>query len=167
MPVVSNTSPVLNLAIIGQLSLLREQFGEIWIPVAVVEELRVEEDLPGSRGVREAMEAGWLRVEDVKDQALAQVLQQDLDRGEAEAIALAMQVKAERMLLDEREARRVAKSLALKVTGVLGILLRARREGKLPSLQKAMDELRERVGFRIGAGLYADLIRESGEGKEH
>lgn len=166
MPVVSNTSPVLTLAIIGQLPLLREQFGEIWIPVAVVEELRVEEDLPGSRGVREAMEAGWLRVEDVKDQALAQVLQQDLDRGEAEAIALAMQVKAERILLDEREARRVAKSLALKVTGILGILLRARREGKLPSLQKAMDELRERVGFRIGAGLYADLIRESGEGKE-
>jgi hypothetical protein len=167
MPVVSNTSPVLNLAIIGQLSLLREQFGEIWIPAAVLEELRVEEDLPGSQAAGEALEAGWLRVEEVKDQALAQVLQRDLDRGEAEAIVLAVQVKAERVLLDEREGRRVAKSLGLKVTGVLGILLRARREGRLPSLRKAMDELRERAGFRIGAELYADLIRESGEGKEH
>jgi len=167
MPVVSNTSPLLNLAIIGRLSLLREQFGEIWIPAAVLEELRVEEDLPGSQSVREAMEAGWLRVEEVKDQALAQVLQRDLDRGEAEAIALAVQVEAEWTLLDEREGRRVAKSLGLKVTGVLGILLRARREGRLPSLQKAMDELRERAGFRIGAELYADLIRESGEGEEH
>ncbi|MFH1907713.1 MAG: DUF3368 domain-containing protein [Chloroflexota bacterium] len=150
MPVVSNTSPILNLAIIGPLSLLREQFGEIWIPAAVLEELRVQEDLPGSQAVREEIEVGWLRVAEVKDQALAQVLQQDLDRGEAEAIALAMQVKAERVLLDEREARRVAKSLGLKVTGVLGILLRARREGRLPSLQKAMDELPSRPSARTG-----------------
>ncbi|MCR4408484.1 MAG: DUF3368 domain-containing protein [Anaerolineae bacterium] len=163
MPVVSNTSPVLNLAIIGQLSLLREQFGEIRIPTAVLRELRVEENLPGSRAVEEALEAGWLRVEEVRDQALFQVLQRDLDRGEAEAIALAVQVKAERVLLDEREGRRAAKSLGLKVTGILGILLRARREGRLASLQKAMDDLRELAGFRIGAGLYASLIRESGE----
>jgi len=113
--------------------------------------------------VEEALEAGWLRVEEVQDQALSQVLQRDLDRGEAEAIVLALQVKAERVLLDEREGRRVAKSLGLKVTGVLGILLRARREGRLASLQKAMDELREQAGFRIGAELYAGLIRESEE----
>lgn len=163
MPVVSNTSPVLNLAIVGRLSLLREQFGEVWIPAAVLEELRVEEDLPGCRAVRGALEAGCLRVEEVKDQALAQVLQRDLDRGEAEAIALAVELKAERTLLDEREARRVAKSLGLKVTGVLGILLRAQRKGKLPSLREAMEELREKAGFRIRADLFAELLRESGE----
>ena len=137
MPAVSNTSPVLNLAIIGQLSLLRQQFGEIWIPPAVLEELRVGEDLPGSQSVREAIESGWLRVEEVRDQPLVQVLQRDLDKGEAEAIALALQVQAEWTLLDEREGRRVAKSLRMKVTGVLGILLRAWREGELPSLQRA------------------------------
>ena len=59
MPVVSNTSPVLNLAIIGQLSLLHEQFGEIWIPSAVLGELRVEEDLPGCQAVRRALGAEW------------------------------------------------------------------------------------------------------------
>lgn len=167
MPVVSNTSPVLNLAIIGQLSLLREQFGEICIPAAVLEELCVEEDLPGSQAMRQAMQEGWLRVEGVEDQALVKVLQRDLDRGESEVIVLAIQMKAECTLLDEREARRVAKSLGLRVTGVLGILLRARREDKLLSLQKAMDELRERAGFRIGEGLYADVVRESGENEEH
>ena len=82
---------------------------------------------------------------------------------EAEAIVLALQMKAGRVLLDEREGRRVAKSLGLKVTGVLGILLRARRKGKLSSLREAMDELRKRAGFRIGAALYSDLLRESGE----
>ncbi len=163
MPAVSNTSPVLNLAIIGQLSLLRQQFGEIWIPPAVLEELRVGEDLPGSQSVREAIESGWLRVEEVRDQPLVQVLHRDLDKGEAEAIALALQVQAEWTLLDEREGRRVAKSLRMKVTGVLGILLRAWREGELPSLQRAMEESREKAGFRIGAELFADLVRESGE----
>jgi len=164
MPIVSNTSPLLNLAIIGHLSLLRQQFGEIWIPPAVIEELRVEEDLPGSHAVREAVDLGWLRVKRVEDQALVKILQRDLDDGEAEAIALALQMKANRVLLDEREGRRVAKSLGLKVTGVLGILLRAKHEGHLPSLQEAMEQLQEQAGFRIGRELFADILREGGEG---
>jgi len=163
MPAVSNTSPVLNLAIINRLDLLREQFREIWLPPAVIEELRLEEELPGSRAVRGAREAGWLQLGEVEDQLLVQVLQRDLDRGEAEAIALAVQMRAEWILLDERDARKVAKSLGLRVTGLLGILLRARREGKLPSLQEVMEELRENAGFRIGAELVADLVKENGE----
>ncbi|MCL0096761.1 DUF3368 domain-containing protein [Thermodesulfovibrionales bacterium] len=94
---------------------------------------------------------------------MLQALTRDLDRGEAEAIMLALEVDAEQMLLDEREGRRVAKSLGLKVTGVLGILLRAQREGKLPSLQEVMDELQEKAGFRIGVELATDILRESGE----
>ena len=163
MPIVSNTSPILNLALTGHLSLLHEQFGEVAIPAAVLDELRVEEDLPGSQVVKEAVAAGWIRVTDVKDRALVQVLQRELDKGESEAIALALQVQAEWTLLDEREGRKVAKSLGLKVTGVLGVLLRAWHEGKLPVLREALDELRERAGFYIGPELYHDLIRESGE----
>jgi len=166
MPVVSNTSPVLNLAIIGRLSLLREQFGEIWIPQAVLGELRVEEELPGAQAVREAIEAGWLRVEEVKERPLVRILQRELDTGEAEAIALALQVNAEWILLDERDGRRIAKSLGLKVTGVLGILLRARRENKLPSLRHEMERLREKAGFHIGTKLFADLVKAGGEGED-
>lgn len=125
MPVVSNTSPVLNPAIVGRLALLHEQFGEVWIPAAVMEELRVTEDLPGSQAVREAVQAGWLVVENVADQALARVLQRDLDKGEAEAIALAVQAKAECVLLDEREGRKAAKSLGLRVTGTRGFASRS------------------------------------------
>ena len=58
MPVVSNTSPIMNLAIIGELSLLRDQFGEVLIPGAVLEELRVEENLPGSQIVCDALKDG-------------------------------------------------------------------------------------------------------------
>lgn len=82
MPVVRKTSPLLTLAIVGRLSLLREQCGEIWMPSAVLDELRMEDNLPGAQAVREAVTAGWLRVEDVKDRPFAPVLQRELDRGE-------------------------------------------------------------------------------------
>lgn len=161
MLVVSNTSPLLNLAIIGHLSLLHQQFGEVWIPPAVIEELRVEEDLPGSHTLREATETGWLRVKAVEVRNLVEILRRDLDKGEAEAIALALQIGADRILLDEREGRRIAKQLGLEVTGVLGILLRAKREGCLSSLQEAIVQLQEQAGFRIGMGLLADILREN------
>lgn len=163
MLVVSNTLPALNLALIDRLALLGDRFGEIWVPTAVLKELRPEEDLPGSRAMLAAKEAGWLLVKEVKDQPLVQLLRRELDQGEAEAIALALQEKAEWTLLDERDARRVAKQLGLRVTGVLGILLRARREGKLPSFQAAMEQLRAKAGFHIRAELFADLVRKSGE----
>jgi predicted nucleic acid-binding protein len=162
MPVVSNTSPLLSLAIIGRLSLLRDQFTEVLIPPNVLEELRVEEALPGSEALREAMHIGWLRVKQVDDRPFVQLLQRDLDQGEAEAIALAKQLSAEWILLDEREARRIAKSLELRVTGVLGVLLTGHREGKLPSLLRAMQELQEQVGFHISAELFAEVLKESG-----
>lgn len=66
MPVVSNTSPILNLAIIGEIHLLREQFEEILIPEAVLEELHVEKDLPGSQAERDAIKAGWIQTVAVK-----------------------------------------------------------------------------------------------------
>lgn len=102
MPVVSNTSPLLNLAIVDHLSLMYEQFGEILIPQAVLEELQVEEGLPGSQTMREATEKGWLQVKEVKDHRFVKMLQADLDKGEAEAIALSLQVKAKWAILDER-----------------------------------------------------------------
>ena len=153
MPVVSDTSPLLNLAIIGQLSLLHKQFRDIPIPRATLDELRVEEDLPGSRSVREAISSGWIQVETVENQPLVDILQRDLDKGEAEAIALALQVQAEWALLNDREGRHIAKSLGLNVMGVLGILLRAWREGDLPSLQKTLEALQQKAGFYIGEAL--------------
>ena len=90
MLVVSNTSPVLNLAIIGRLDLLQQQFDKVWLPQAVTDELRIEEDLPGSVAVRAARQAGWLLTERVRDQVRVAILRRDLDGGEAEAIALAL-----------------------------------------------------------------------------
>ena len=81
MPAVSNTSPLLNLAIIDRLSLLRQQFGLIQIPTAVLGELRVNELLPGSLLLREAIEDGWIQVLEVSDRRLVRLLRQLRPRG--------------------------------------------------------------------------------------
>jgi len=160
MPAVSNTSPLLNLAIIGRLALLKEQFETIFIPPAVREELRIESDLPGSKVIGEAIEAGWIQIEQVRDMAFVKVLRRELDKGESEAIALALQAQADWTLLDEKEGRRVAKSLGLRVTGVLGILLCARREGKLEHFEKVLEDLRGKAGFHIRDDLLKDVLKE-------
>ena len=164
MPVVSNTSPILNLALIDRLSLLHEQFGIVHITQGVLDELRVTEQLPGCQQIRSALDEGWLQVKQLKDSALMQTLMRELDRGEAESIVQALETKAERVLLDESEARRIAKDLGLNVTGVLGILLRAYRQKRFKSLKKEMERLRERAGFYIADQLFEDLLR-SGKNK--
>jgi hypothetical protein len=160
MPVVSNTSPILNLAIVDQLELLRRQFGEILIPNTVLDELKVDEDRPGSQAIREAISSGWIQTQEVSNKPLAQLLKQTLDLGEAEAIALAVELQADWTLLDEREGRKVAKSLGLNVTGILGILLRAKQLDELESLQPVIDDLINKAGFRIAPELLTQILTQ-------
>lgn len=159
MPVVSNTSPILNLAIVGQIDLLRQQFGQVQIPPAVLDELKIDEERPGSRPIQAAITAGWIQVQPVSNQSLVQLLRQTLDGGEAEAISLALELQAEWILLDERDGRKVAKSLGLQVTGVLGVLLQAKESGELPSLQPVLEELTQNAGFRIAPEILARVLQ--------
>lgn len=162
MPTVSNTSPLLNLAIIGELELVRSQFGRVLIPPAVAEEFRLKEGRQGSSVLSQAMEEEWIVTEAPSDDPLIRTLRQDLDQGESEAIALAAEKKAGRILLDEREGRRRARRVGLKVTGALGILARADREGKLDSLPEALDRLEEEAGFWISSTLREEILSGSG-----
>ena len=163
MRTISNTSPLLNLAIIGQLALVKQQFGAVNIPPAVLEELRVDESLPGSIALRQALNQGWIQVQAVTDYALVQLLRRTLDAGEAEAIALAAQTQAAWLLLDERDGRLAAKTLELQVTGVLGILLRAKREGHIVSLESALKDLQTLAGFYIAPSLFESLLHSADE----
>lgn len=88
---------------------------------------------PKQFAIREAISSGWIQVQEASNEPLAQLLKQTLDRGEAEAISLAIELEADWTLLDEREGRKVAKSLGLNVTGILGILLRAKQLGEIES----------------------------------
>lgn len=86
MKVVSNASPLINLAAIGELDLLRRLYGRVSVPAAVWGEVvRRGAGKPGSRAVRRA---SWVRVETVRDRALVEMLLEDLDLGEADSIVL-------------------------------------------------------------------------------
>ena len=163
MPAVGNTSPILNLAIIGQLDLLRQQFGEVVIPPMVLQELRIDTELPGVESIRLALQNRWLRVVELSNTDITRALRRDLDNGEAEAIALALQLKLTTILIDEHDGRAAAKAMGLIPVGVLGVLLRAKRAGTLNSVVTAMHALQDQAGFFINPDLFATLAREAGE----
>lgn len=163
MLVVSNTSPLLNLAIIDHLFLLPEQFGQIHIPTAVLRELKIDEDRPGSVHLQSALEQGWLISCSVGNMALVNLLQQQLHQGESEAIALAVERSANTILLDEKEAREAARTFAISMTGVLGILLRGWYDGSVISLTTATERLQREANFRIAPRLLQKVLQESGE----
>ena len=104
MLAVSNTSPIANLAVIDHLHLLPRQFSRVHIPRAVERELGALPDQRASHLIREARTDGWLQLSPLSDRNLAELLSIDLDLGESEAIALARELRADRVLLDEREA---------------------------------------------------------------
>ena len=123
-----------------------------------MEEFRLEEDRPGSSSLRQAIEEGRIVEKEPSDDPLIRTLRQDLDLGESEAIALAVEKEAGLILLDEREGRRRARNVGLEVTGLLGILIRADREGNLSSLSEAIRQLEEKAGFWISDRLRDQIL---------
>jgi len=163
MPVVSNTSPILNLAIINRLDLLRQQFGEVIIPTAVLSELKLDSEFPGVDTLRQALQAAWIHSVEVKNAYVVRALRLELDHGESEAIALALELDLKQVLMDERDGRMIAKAMGVTPVGVLGILLQAKREGNVDSVKSAMQKLEQEAGFYIAPDLFTTLLREADE----
>jgi predicted nucleic acid-binding protein len=92
-----------------------------------------------------------------------QELRKDLDRGEAEAIVLAIERRADLLLVDERRGRRAASAAALKVIGLFGVVARAKQAGLIDLAKPVLDELIQIARFWIGPDLYAEVLAELGE----
>ena len=163
MRVVSDTSPLSNLAIIGRLELVQEQFGTIWSPGAVFHELSRLEHRQAREMLVAARQEGWLKELPLETRSVAQLLAGQLDQGEAEAIALASAIKADWLLIDEREGRQLARQAGLRVVGILGILMKAKLAGRIPSLQREIEALRDQARFFIGKNLEVEVLRSVGE----
>ena len=151
----------MNLAIIGQLHLIQELFGEIIIPKEVWAELIIEGK--GKSGTNEIEKAKWIKVVKVKNDSLVKMLTKDLDIGESAAIALAIERKANLLLLDETDARNLAEFYNLTKTGVLGILMRAKKRRLIKQIKPMLEKLKIQAHFWIKPDLYDAILSEMGE----
>jgi uncharacterized protein len=162
--VVSNTSPLTNLAAIGQFDLLRQLYGELHIAAGVWAELNAKgKRWPGADSVAGA---SWIKRHPVQNQTLVDALSSDLDRGEAESIALAKEINADLILLDEKEGRRTAERLGVHVIGTVGVLLEAKAKGMIPSVRPHLDALRQTAGFYLSESLYQSALALADEGEK-
>ena len=160
MIVVSNSTPLIGLAKIDKLHLLREMFGTIYIPQSVYDE--VVTNAKGRPGAEEVGQASWIHTQSASDSKKVDYLRVDLDAGEAEALVLAEEIKADWILLDENKARLTADLIGLSTIGTVGILLLAKRMEKISVLKELLDELKAERFF-ISEEVYKRVLDQAGE----
>lgn len=153
MIVVSDTSAITSLLQIGRVELLAQIYQEVFIPDAVQRELRMTHlQLPE-----------FIQCRPITDQADWQRLVAELDEGEAEAIVLAKELKADDLLMDETLGRRVATREGLHVIGLLGVLLEAKGRGLITSIRELLADLELKAHFHLSEELKRIVLREAGE----
>ncbi|MEQ9000364.1 MAG: DUF3368 domain-containing protein [Coleofasciculus sp. B1-GNL1-01] len=162
MIVISDTSVLTNLAAIGHLHLLKQLYDCIFIPLAVYQELMVDPPVPGTVEIQTLQ---WIEVRSVRDRAMVEQLQitVQLDPGESEAIALALEINADLLLIDERRGRTAANRLGIRITGLLGVLVEAKQRSFIPAVQPLMDELIATYQFKVSPVLYNQILAIVGE----
>jgi predicted nucleic acid-binding protein len=161
MIVVSNTTPLIGLAVIQRFDLLHHLFGKIYIPQAVYDEaITAGREEGGAK--REVSAVDWIEIAPVKDQLAVDVLLDELDRGEAETIVLARELNADWVLMDEKKGRRKIAELGLDKIGTVGILLKAKQVGLLPQIRPEVERLR-RQGFSISQRVVDAVLQQANE----
>lgn len=152
MPAVSNASPLIALAAIERLQLVPALFETVLIPPAVAHEIR--------RSIPVAPR--WLQVHPLRVALPTIVLRRTLGDGEREAVALALEIHAEAVILDDLPARRVAQAAGLNVVGTLGVLLSAKHIGLMSRIRPELDNLLK-TSFFLSPQLYEELLVAAGE----
>jgi uncharacterized protein len=162
MVVVSNTSPISNLAIIGRLEFLRKRYSVVHIPSAVEEELGALSHSRAAGNIVEAIGEEWIHPHFNSIPSSASFLP-PLDRGEEEAINLACHLRADILLIDERPGRTAARKRGLSIGGVLGELIFAKNAGWIASVRNEIIRLRHDAGFFVDPAIEQFVLSEVGE----
>jgi len=157
---VVDTSPLVFLAKLDRLELLRNSADEILLPPAVLDEVRGHEDVASSM-IHDAT-GSWLNVKAAESRRIVEVLKPAIGPGEAEALALAQEVRADRIVLDDLDARRHARRLGVSPVGTLGLLLGARLRGELPSVKEEIQRLGD-LGFYASGTLVDAILKAADE----
>lgn len=142
--IIADASCLIVLQNIRELSLLQKLFGE----VLITEEVEKEFDLNLPE---------WIKVKAVQNEAQKNSLSLILDRGEASSIALCLETDDSLLIIDEKKGRRIAQELKIKITGTLGVILRAKEKGLIDSIEDLLEKL-DKAEFRISPNLKAKIL---------
>lgn len=160
MTVVCNATPLINFAAINRLDILQEIFAKVLIPQAVYQETTVSSFI-WSQFIVQAVNCGWLEIHTVAK--IDPIISIELDNGEREAIALALETGVHKILLDEREARQFAKNMELKLIGTLGILLLAKEQQIIDQVKPLLDDMIYIAQYWVNTKLYEQVLKQAGE----
>ena len=155
--VIANTTPLIALADIGYLHLLKRLYGEIHIPQAVCDEII---DDPARSVVNE--NSDWIIVDQISDTTQKKMYQAKLYAGEVEVMILAQEQNADLVIIDDNIAKKTAKYLGLQVTGTLGILLKSKQSGIIQAVKPIL-ELLINDGLYIGEDVKEYVLNAAGE----
>lgn len=147
--VIADTSCFILLDKIDEIELLKQLFNEVVTTREVAQEFGKE--LPE-----------WINIESVKDKKYQSVLELEVDKGEASAIALSTEKIEALLVLDDLQARKLAEKLGLNYTGTLGMIARARTEGIVESVKPIIEKIRN-TNFRFSEEVFAAIIKTAGE----
>lgn len=154
--VIVNTTPLIALANVGQLDLFRKLYGEIQIPWAVLDEIKSQP--------AKSMVAGseWIRISHIAQEEDKGLFRAKLHSGEVEVMILANELNADLVIMDDNLAKKTAKFMGLTVTGTLGVLLRAKREGYIKEVKPILQAI-ILDGFYIDEKTKGYVLKEAGE----
>ncbi|MFH1076882.1 MAG: DUF3368 domain-containing protein [Pseudomonadota bacterium] len=156
--IVSDATPIIAFSKINRLTLLQEIVSKIIIPEEVSRELFAY----GKPDIEKLERCAWIRIEKIESQNDVDLLLPALDRGEAEVIILAKELKADLVVIDELTARKVAVMMELPLIGTIGLLIAARKKGLITKLKPVWDDMRA-CGIRYGELFYQKVLAEIGE----
>lgn len=157
--VIVNSTPMIILSKIGRLDILRKMYGSVIVPQAVYEEINAKSDSV-CRCIREM---DWIYIRNILSIENKKMYKARLHDGEVEVMILAQEIGGDVLtVIDDNAARKTAKYLGIKVTGTLGVLMKAKSLGYIESVGEHISSMRK-AGFYIGAELERAVLNKVGE----
>lgn len=161
--VVVDSSVLITLAAGEQFHLLRELYGTLFVPQEVWNEVTLVSKPFGTREAGHAREAGWLIIKNPANLDAVRKLPFNLQPGETQALALAVELPGSLLLVDDAQGRRAAQALGIRYTGTLGVLLRAKSETKLAALLPVLALMQQRTTFWLSDEVREAALAQAGE----
>ncbi len=160
MIVISDTSCIGYLIIIDKLSLLRQNFTNIIIPLSVHKEVL---PLSAKYDLTKYLNANWISIKEITNYELYKNLLKEVDEGESEAMVLSKELSADLLLIDERKGTLIARSMGINTIGLIGVLLLSKKKKLIKNIKSLLDELIANTTFRIDKNIYNNVLKAANE----